>query len=186
VEHTFRYPVVKHVVQNLRNSTSTRSALRRATQDTKGQTAAYAYLSRFWNKNSTHKNNVLAFAELAATYHTLLHNPNMRVGKVAARLDSTRPANSDKERLARHERKLHAAQKSGKTMLLPVLRSVLKEAQDKQTGVNWDDVYYILSFWEHPNRSYRTRTRLTVLEAYYTERNKDQQENNHTNKGEDK
>jgi len=159
------HPVTTRILQ-LREDPGPRAALRRGGSPSTDH-YAYPYLALWWSNKEYLRAPILALGALAASYPKMGHDPANRLGALARSL-TTGGTKSDQEKAtARTGTLLVAAQSADLAGLTPILRRILSQGQAKALGVNWDDLYWLLTGWEHPDEDKRRATRRRLLEQYY-------------------
>lgn len=151
---------VKYIL-GLRNVPAARSALRRCGSPAT-EYRAYGYLAPWWAGKPNLRQSLCAFAGLAAAVPGLPQNPNISVGAMAAAL-----VNKSVMTEVGVERKLLVMQTAGLAQLVSLLRPLLRAGERAGLQIDYVDLYWILRFAEHPDRTRRSRSRQRLLERYY-------------------
>ena len=149
-------PVVKYVLDR-RAAPGARSGLRRGLS-TATEHYAYPYLAVWWKDRPYLKAPLLVFGGLAGTFPNVGFAERVTVGVYAASL--VREGQSE----ASVERKLIALQTASLDRYAVVIRQLLASGPK---AIDWNDLWWTVLMWEHPDLAKRTRTRRRILEDFY-------------------
>lgn len=154
-------PLVTRILA-LRESTDARSALRRGLSRTT-EHFAYPYLAPWWQGQNWARRPTLVLGGLMGSFDGVRQNADVALGRLAAQL--TAPGlGMSREGI---ERKLIASQQGDLERLVPTLRTLLRAAAQAGLSVDWNDVWTVVSRWDHPHPASRSRTRRALLERFY-------------------
>jgi CRISPR type I-E-associated protein CasB/Cse2 len=157
--------IVKYVLER-RTSPAARAGFRRGLSPAT-EHYAYPYLAQWWKDGPYLRPALLAFAGLAAMHVDVGQEESVRIGNYAALL-----IKSDKAQKAGLEKKLVALQSSDSARCAVVLRQLIANGQGT---IDWNDVWWTLRMWDHPELEKRRRVRRRILEDFYQDLSQEQE-----------
>lgn len=152
-------PTVVSRVLTLRADRHHRAVLRRARQP-ETRYSAVPLIGSYLSGSGSQNEPAYLFAALSASFPSIGHAAHQNLGRTLRQNDPDR-GNPDKpvaRRLFMIQRQpLHVADTTFRSLL-----SITEPA-----SLNWIDVYWLYSFWDHKDRTKRITRRQQLLEQYY-------------------
>jgi CRISPR type I-E-associated protein CasB/Cse2 len=146
---------------NLREDPYARSALRRA-DSTQEDARAYKYLSPWWQGNPERREYILRYAALLSQHSKVADSEGNKFGVALRRL-----VENGVVRESSMDRRLIAAQSYNLEQFCASMRPMLAALDRSAIPISWNDFYWLLAKWEHPDQEVRRDARRGLLERYF-------------------